>query len=223
MNGLRLACFWPGLAAAWYRGTLRSLCLAILCAWAICLLLLATFVWPEWMALGLVRFLWLAAILGGMANAVWSHWTLGQLLQPATNDSSQRFELAQTEYLKGNWLEAEAVLMEVIHSRPRDAEALLLLVSVLRHTKRWQPAVRRLNQLKLLETAAPWQFEIAQEERLIQQRMAEHDEAETQVEVSAPHECGTEVSNTEECGTEENGETHGEDVTEEMPSVPDSA
>ena len=216
MSGLQLVCLWPGLAAAWYRGAVRSLCVAVLCAWAICLLLLATFVWPQWMALGLVRLCWFMATLVWLANAVWSHWKLRELLQSGSREGSRQFEVAQIEYLKGNWFEAEAVLMDVIHAHPRDAEAILLLVSVLRHTKRWQPALRRLNQLKLLDTAASWRFEIEQEERWIQQRMAEHSDAEAGVELAA-------IAEVETLPDEKHGEGDHEEPaatsTEAAPSV----
>lgn len=91
-----------------------------------------------------------------------------------TPDSSSQsaFILAQTEYLKGNWFEAEAILLEILQDFPRDAEAMLLLVGVLRHTERWQPALRRLDQLEMLDTASPWRFEINRERKIIQTRMA---------------------------------------------------
>ena len=171
MSGIRVACLWPGLAGAWYRGVLASLFMAIVAAWGACFLLLATFVWPEWIGLGFVRLLWLAAFFVWLGVAIRDHWRVGKWLVSQTLDS-EALAAAQAEYLRGNWFEAEAKLLDVVHCQPRDAEALLLLAGVLRHTRRWQPALRRLNQLELLDTAAPWRFEIAREKKFIEKEIA---------------------------------------------------
>jgi thioredoxin-like negative regulator of GroEL len=105
---------------------------------------------------------------------------LGTSLHPACEDALQ---LAQNDYLRGNWFEAEATLLDVLQQQPRDAEATLLLVSVLRHTKRWQPALRRLGQLVLLESAQRWAEEIEREKRLIMRAMEEAGGAEHEVQL----------------------------------------
>ncbi|MEZ6080635.1 MAG: hypothetical protein R3C56_34665 [Pirellulaceae bacterium] len=43
-------------------GSVRSLLIALVFAWCVCGLLLATFVWPDWIAVSLLRLLWLTAI-----------------------------------------------------------------------------------------------------------------------------------------------------------------
>ncbi|MEZ6080636.1 MAG: hypothetical protein R3C56_34670 [Pirellulaceae bacterium] len=51
-----------------------------------------------------------------------------------------------------------------MHQHPRDAEAMLLLVGILRpHTAISTRPAPRLRQLELLETAAVWHFEIERE------------------------------------------------------------
>lgn len=95
------------------------------------------------------------------------------LLETSSPATSEVFIQAQQEYVRGNWFDAEALLLEIVHQHPRDAESLLLLVGVLRHTRRWQPALRRLEQLELLDNASPWRFEIQQERTLIASGIAE--------------------------------------------------
>ena len=97
----------------------------------------------------------------------------------ATSDvrSSQMFVDAQSDYLRGNWFEAEAKLLQILHHHPRDAESLLLMVGVLRRTKRLKAAMRRLEHLELLETSAAWYFEIQRERKLIEQAMTQEEVA----------------------------------------------
>ena len=70
----RMACFWPGLAAAWYRGNTKSLAVAILSTWVMAFLLLATFVWPQWVSLFALRSLWLGACVAWFVAMVRSQW-----------------------------------------------------------------------------------------------------------------------------------------------------
>ncbi len=53
-------------------------------------------------------------------------------------EAKDSFLAAQVDYLAGNWFEAEAKLLQILHEYPRDAESHLLLVGVLRHTRRFQ-------------------------------------------------------------------------------------
>ena len=171
MFGIRLVCLWPGLPGAWFRGKVQHLLLSVLSAWLACFLLLATYLWPEWIGTGSLRILWGLFLLAWLVCAVWGHWSFAQLVASTSSEYSAPLELAQQEYLRGSWFAAEARLLEILHAQPRDAEALLLLTSVLRQTRRWQPALRRLNQLQLLDGAARWRFEISREKQLIEQAM----------------------------------------------------
>ena len=54
MLALRAVCFWPGLPSAWVSGLARGLLVAVAFSWCMCLLLLATFVWPDWIGGGLL-------------------------------------------------------------------------------------------------------------------------------------------------------------------------
>lgn len=170
---LRAICLWPGLPAAWLLGLSRSLLIALVFAWCVCGLLLATFVWPDWIAVSLLRLLWLAAIATWIGAAFKNCLRLPGMLTTSDAHSSLALVGAQQEYLRGNWFEAEASVLQVLHQHPRDAEAMLLLVGILRRTRRFQPALRRLRQLELLETAAVWHFEIQREKEWIARAMAD--------------------------------------------------
>ena len=171
MAGLRLVCFWPGLAGAWYRGNGAQLITALMSAWLAVLLMLATFVWPYWFSLPLTRVLWGLAVLGWSGMIVWEHWRFRLWFSTVRPEATEAYAAAQHEYLRGNWFAAEAGLLSILHDKADDADALLLLVSVLRRTKRWQPALRRLQQLELLDASYRWRFEIEAERRSIQRGM----------------------------------------------------
>jgi len=135
----------------------------------------------------MLRLLWLLAIGAWSAAALRNCWVLPKLLAIGDQQSAQALVDAQLEYLRGNWFEAEAKLLQILHDHPRDAEALLLLVGILRRTLRFSPALRRLAQLERLDTASGWQFEIIGEKRLIERDMAESAVAQADA-TSAPTE-----------------------------------
>ncbi len=179
----RLTCFWPGLSAAWYRGNTSSLAIAVVSTWVLALLLLATFVWPQWVSTLALRGLWLLAMVIWVAASARSQWQFSRLMQVSKPlEAKDHFLLAQTDYLAGNWFEAEAKLLQILHDFPRDAESQLLLIGVLRHTRRFKPALRRLTHLLTLDSSARWSYEINRERAIIEQRIAE--ELKEQAEVT---------------------------------------
>ena len=152
------------------------------------LLLMATFVWPQWVSSFALRSLWLLAFVAWVGATVRSQWQFARLMQICKPlEAKDSFLLAQMDYLAGNWFEAEAKLLQILHDFPRDAESQLLLVGVLRHTRRFKPALRRLAQLETLDSAARWRYESARERVIIERRMAEELEeaSEETVENSA--------------------------------------
>lgn len=171
MQTLHYACFWPGLASAWHRGAALGLLLAVSFSWLISLLVLATFVWTEWLAGWFLGLMWFAAAGFWFVDAVRSNWTVAKLFDETSDEAIENYATAQTEYLKGNWFEAEAILLEIVRQQPRDVPANLLLIGVLRHSCRFRSALRRLEQLSLLDGASAWRFEIQQEQRLIRRQM----------------------------------------------------
>jgi hypothetical protein len=182
----RLSCFWPGLAQAWWRGSTTGLLAAMGFGWGLSILLLATFVWPNWFYPWLVTLCWFGMLVFWLVESCRNHWHLGNLhadAGPVAGDD--RFVRAQREYLRGNWFEAESLLHAILTDTPRDAEAHLLLAGVLRHSRRWSAAFRRLEQLELLDTSARWTFEIRRERQLISQRRQEYESAADESSESA--------------------------------------
>jgi hypothetical protein len=161
-----LACLWPGLAQAWLLGRWRGLALAILFALTLNAALITTFAWPGWPA-------WVAP--GVTSTVAWvlvlSLWIVGvraacrdwrRIAPPRSNDPrlDDCFKTAQTEYLKGHWIEAETLVHHLLARNPNDAEGRLLLASILRRTKRLTEATRALRELRECDTARRWHSEL---------------------------------------------------------------
>jgi len=70
---------------------------------------------------------------------------------------------AQTEYLQGDWYEAEKSLLLMLQEQPLDADARIMLASLYRHTKRPDLARRELKRLRQQEPTGKWQMEIEHE------------------------------------------------------------
>ena len=187
MLAIRSVCFWPGLAAAWHRGAAHGLAISVGFSWIICILMLATFVWPQWLASWLLLSLWLVCMSVWLIESIRCYFCFGRTIAGAGMvDVTQEFTAAQSEYLKGNWFEAEAILLGILQVNASDVAANLLLISVLRHTRRWRPAGRRLEQLSLLDAAALWSFEIANEKRFIERGIAAEMAGMEQTEAEQP-------------------------------------
>src|SRR5207248_1945092 len=77
------------------------------------------------------------------------------------------------EYLQGNWFEAERICRELLADEPRDAEAGLLLASVLRCSSRLSEAREALDRLAQSTPADRWSREIAVERERIAARPAQ--------------------------------------------------
>jgi tetratricopeptide (TPR) repeat protein len=155
---------WPGLPQLWREGAWGALLLALGAAWLLDVLLLSTLVWHEWLS-PVVRFVgWTSLIVIWVAwVAVFVHWQRKRVALAAANDPEALFRRAQWEYLQGDAFKAEATLQYLLAREPRDAEARLLLATLLRHQKRLDEADDQLKQLSKFETAARWLIEITVE------------------------------------------------------------
>ena len=177
MSSLRITALWPGMAATWYRGSSLGLVSAVMFSWALSLLLLATFVWTEWLSGWLVVFLWLALFCLWCAAVLRTQLTMVEFLEDVDEGTTDQFSAAQANYLQGNWFEAEAELLAIVQKKPGDIAASLLLVGVFRRTQRWQAALRMLGQVELLDAAASWYFEIHREKQLIMEQMPDESDS----------------------------------------------
>jgi hypothetical protein len=70
------------------------------------------------------------------------------------------FRQAQTQYLRGNYLQAETMLCHLTDRPGGDVDAQLMLATLCRHTGRLDEAADRLRRLERDEDARQWQDEI---------------------------------------------------------------
>jgi tetratricopeptide (TPR) repeat protein len=180
-----LVCLWPGLPELWYRGRWGGLPAALFFTAALNFLLVARFIYPEWMFPLLVRIAcWVAVAAWGMI-ALRQISQLGTLLQPRqARQTPDGFPRARDHYLRGNWPEAEAGLNEALQIDPRDCQALLLLASIYRQSGRWEAASEALGQLARLETADGWALECQTERRKLDRAIAAATAGEAEQEAS---------------------------------------
>lgn len=161
-------CLWPGLPQLWWRGSWAALAQGVGFAWLAALVMATTLVWTEWIgptpraaAWFVLIVLWIGAVT---ANLRWLRVQMA--LEPATDGTSapgDLFPSALNEYLQGNWFAAERLCLEILHRHDRDADALLLLSTLYRHTGKDGLARQRLDELSRLDGAAKWRDEIAYE------------------------------------------------------------
>jgi hypothetical protein len=169
MRRMSLATYlWPGLPQLWYEGAWSALALAFGFGLLLNLLLAVTFVWVELLAPPLVTVGWLALAVLWVLSMLGVRSAAGQSAEgtslPAVEDL---FRSAQSEYLRGNWFQAEAFLQQILEQNPRDAEARLLLATLLRHTRRLSEAREQLGCLQRFESADSWHVEIAREREFL--------------------------------------------------------
>jgi hypothetical protein len=113
-----------------------------------------------------------SAICWSLVLGLWSCglvWLWRDSASTHVNEATNReaveaqFQLAQQEYLRGHWIEAESLLGELLSANAHDVEARLLLASVQRRTKRWSEARSTLARLRDEPLAARWLPEIEAE------------------------------------------------------------
>lgn len=180
-----ITCLWPGLSELWVRGRWTGLVWALGFTLLLNAALVSKGVWPElgnvWVRSGLWYF-----VLGfWLINAGWMGFRIASGSWDAIDATiDQLYQSAQTAYLKGQWYQSEAVLLRLLRREPDDAEALLLLATLKRHTKQFDEAHGTLEKLERLDASRRWWFEIHREKQLLADR--EEGESEAHVEASKP-------------------------------------
>jgi hypothetical protein len=169
------AYLWPGLPQLWWRGDVRALMLAIVFAVVLNFGLTATFIWPEMVSPTLRATIWFGVLVFWMITAWIGVRETSRLSRLSTEPHQQGlFVQAQMEYLKGHWFEAETLLRKILAVDDRDAEAQLMLASLLRHADRVGEALVELDRLELSETGRKWASEIARERQLGALMLSDH-------------------------------------------------
>jgi tetratricopeptide (TPR) repeat protein len=174
-----LWCF-PGGPRLWRVGDWKALGIGLLCLWLACLCVTATWVWPQWLSGWVVRSLWIGLGVGWPGLIVLQGFNQNlHASKPDPKSLEQSFRAAQAEYLRGNYFQAEAFLHRLLSLAPEDAEALLLMSSVLRRTQRPKQALDRLQQLERLEASSRWSLELQQELSRAREQLRASGQAET--------------------------------------------
>lgn len=181
---------WPGLARLWLRGQWQGLVIAVGFGVALNTLLVTTFLWPRLIG-GATEGAIFNGTLGCMVLCFWgaSVYKTWHLLPRLASGADTRgddalFLRAQTEYLRGNWYDAEKLLGRLLSESPRDADAQLLLASLYRQTSRFDEARKTLAHLERLDGGGKWLFEIHEERRRLSSSVSS-DETVASNEVAA--------------------------------------
>jgi len=160
-----ITCLWPGLAALWLRGRWSGLVTAALFSVVLNFALIATFAdsTSPLPPVATPVTAWVL-VLGFWVTGVWlgRREFSGRLPERAAADPQldDWFREAQTQYLKGHWIEAETLLGRLLSQQPEDIEAGLLMAAVQRRTRRLAEARTTLTHLARHDGAARWTWEI---------------------------------------------------------------
>ena len=222
MTVKRLTCLWPGLTRLWFRGQWSALANACAFAALVNLLIVTTLLWTE-VAPGSLRLTgWALVIIWWLGAAALSLREITQITASNAPDANQGlFVTAQTEYLKGNWIEAETCVRKMLRRGPRELEPALLLASILRRTKGNDEARLQLQEIARLDAASQWQVELRKERELLR-REAQQEQAEQQQETESPF--SESVTTGDRSQTPTSVENHSKDPSspqpDEVQSVP---
>jgi len=188
-----ILCLWPGLPRLWLYGNLPALLWAAAFAGLLQVALLTGFAWPELLPSAVRTLLWLGVTSVWLVSAVVSCSKLPYTTQIRHSVSADAlFREAQTEYLKGNWFQAEALLQRVLQYDVDDVEARLALTSLYRRVRRVAEAEDQLRQLQRFSVSERWQPEIQREQQfLCRLASREDDSTSAPVSVRPPERVGT--------------------------------
>ncbi len=184
-----LTCLWPGMAELWWRGRISALPAAIAFAAVVNALLIAKFVYSDWLSGGLVLLACWVVAAAWIVLTIRSIRELPLLLTPRqASEEPDRFPEAQIAFLRAEYPVAEKLLNESLAIEPRDPPALLMLSAIYRHTGRLHASQLLLTEVRKLEVAEQWELEFAAEqtrlERDLNAREREGEEGEEEGEAS---------------------------------------
>ena len=173
-----ITCMWPGLARLWLRGSWVGLTLAITFGILLDAAIVLTWIWPGWGDGTVLWLLWAFIVVFWVFFAWAAYRHLSPWMDAADGQRNQDLlREAQGEYLRGDWIAAEALLRQLVDNYSEvtadradvdvstDVGARLMQVTLYRRTGRHREALGALERLERLERAASWGFEIRQERR----------------------------------------------------------
>ncbi len=151
---------WPGLALLWVRGSWWGLSGALGFTVIGNLLLTASWMWTEWFGPSMLLTAWTLFVATWIFSTFIALWKWNEWVGPVERKNSEDlFPLAQAQYLKGDWYEAESILGRLIQLDPSDVESHLMLTSIYRRTQRPELARRTLRYLERLKDSHQWLLE----------------------------------------------------------------
>jgi hypothetical protein len=152
------------LPQLWFAGSWTGLAMAAGFAALLNLAFVCSRLWTELFSPEVQALIWLAAGAIWIASAVVSvRWVAGLKMSGPSADDEDLFNSARSEYLKGNWFEAELALNRLLTGNVLDVEARLMLATLLRHTGRHEEAGEQLARLSRMDGAERWTLEIARQ------------------------------------------------------------
>ena len=168
-----LAAVWPGLPELWQRGTPTALGQAIFFSILLNLCIVATWGWTEVLENPVRATAWLVTLGFWGWGIVGNHRFLqGVAYSSAQAATGDLFPAAQREYLRGNWLETERLVSELLARNPSDVEAQLLLVALLRQTDNAVAALEQLDAAERMTGCERWRLEIFRERAVLKAMIA---------------------------------------------------
>ncbi len=192
MRRLRwLTLVWPGLPQLWFAGAWTGLALAVGFAALLDLGLVVGRMWTELLSTAAQSTIWLAVGVTWLAAAgVSFRWVAslklaGTAATESTDADEGLFNQARSEYLQGNWYEAETALKELLERNILDAEARLMLAALLRRSGRLAEAAEQLDRLKRMDGAERWQLEIHRQGLRLAEKVKESSTASNSLETAA--------------------------------------
>ena len=174
-----LTLVWPGLPWLWLRGSFAGLVLAIAFAVTVDVAILTTFIWSDLVEFSFTLAVWTATAIVWIVSTVSAVAAFPPLLpQRLAAEIDPLFVRARAAYLARDWVVAETRLRELLGLAPTDAEAQLLLVTLLRRSGRRDEARRGLEKLSQSDSGARWSRVIASERARIESSSEEPAEAD---------------------------------------------
>jgi thioredoxin-like negative regulator of GroEL len=127
-------------------------------------LLTVSWGWSELVEQNTRSALWVVFGVAWVVASGWSTRACRRRLEACTVDPQcDAFTDAVQYYLKGNYYQAEGVLERLIKANAGDADARLMLATLLRHAGRCDEAAAELDALATIDAAEKWRPEITRE------------------------------------------------------------
>ena len=185
-----LTLLWPGLPWAWLRGSWAGLILAV--AFAVCLdmAVVNTWIWTEFVDVRVTLGIWAAAAVIWLVATASALAAFPPPLTSQRDATSERlFVSARDAYLARDWLTAETKLQTLLTICPTDAEAQLLLGTLLRRAGRFAEAKNALEKLTRSDAGIPWRHAIWRELQCLKRSSQERHEANEEGTLPLPAEA----------------------------------